>query len=107
MMTHGRFEGRTANISRTEVNFGEFFSASVHFKCAEFDPTDSRLYSFELLARVVQFVNNYIKKCEGRMKKKERSTGLHRKSWAKGPHNLPREGTTHTPPPLTPTTISN
>jgi hypothetical protein len=43
------------------------------------------------------------KKKEERRKKKEEESGPsgpHGKSWAKGPHNLPPEVTTHTPPPL-------
>ena len=36
MMTHGRFSGRAHNISRAEVNFGEYISASVYFKCDSF-----------------------------------------------------------------------
>ena len=35
MMTHDRFSGRTHNISRAEVNFGEYISASVYYKCAD------------------------------------------------------------------------
>lgn len=37
MMTHGRFSGHSSNISRAEVNFGEYVSASVYFKCSSFE----------------------------------------------------------------------
>jgi hypothetical protein len=37
MLTHDRYAGKAVNISRAEVNFGEYISAVVYFKCARFD----------------------------------------------------------------------
>eukprot|EP01051_Picozoa_sp_SAG22_P035630 SAG22_NODE_16826_length_317_cov_0.577982_1_plen_70_part_10 len=33
MLTHDRYAGKAANVTRAEVNFGEYISASVYFKC--------------------------------------------------------------------------
>ena len=38
MLTHFRFAGTSKNVTKMDVSFGEYISASVYFKCSEFKP---------------------------------------------------------------------